>query len=143
MEARLYEISNTPSPSMASETSHLSRSHLRGSLSGKELPPHSSTCALSHALLFFKRKNLLSQLPPWKQQLCGAGNASGSMGLVQTWKSAFLHCRVPGCQSPARSPLLCWAAPVKFLWVRSHTRQHQCKPPARECWGQRRSRQHF
>lgn len=66
-----------------------------------------STCALSHALPFFKgKKNLLSQLPPWKQQLCGAGDAPGSMGLVQTQKSAFLdrkvlkpQARVPGpCQ---------------------------------------------
>ena len=61
---------------------------------GKELPPVWSTCALSHALPFFKRKNLLSQLPPWKQELCGVGNAPGSMGSVQTWKSAFLDRRV-------------------------------------------------
>lgn len=49
------------------------------------------------------------------------------MGLVQTWKSAFLDCRVPGSQSAASSPLARWTAPVKFLWVRSHTWQHQCK----------------
>lgn len=77
----------------------------RGSVSGKELPPHYSTCALSHALPSIKRKNQLSQLAPWKQQLCSAGNASGSMGLVPMWKSAFLDRRVPGPQSPARSPL--------------------------------------
>lgn len=56
--------------------------------------------------LSLKGKNLLSQLPPWKQQLCGVGDAPGSMGSVQTWESAFLDHRVlkpqAGISEPSR-----------------------------------------
>lgn len=105
---------------------------------GQRTPPMWSTCALSHALPFFKGKKKIC----FHSCLHGNSNSVVLAMLQARWarfKHGNLHFLIaecwnlkPGSQGPVRSPLAHPAPPVKFPWVRS---LHLATSVQAYCWG--------